>query len=65
MDLQLLIVSVAALAAGLYAIRRVALQFQRPDDEPAGCHGCPANPSERLQIKVEKREDAEGAATDR
>ena len=43
MDAQLVIVAVAAGAAFVYAIRRVLLQFQRPDDEPAGCHGCPAN----------------------
>ena len=48
-DAQLVIVAVAAGAATVYALRRILLQFQRPDDEPAGCHGCPANQSERTR----------------
>ena len=51
MDAQLVIVAVAAGAAFVYAIRRVLLQFQRPDDEPGGCHGCPANPIERARLQ--------------
>jgi hypothetical protein len=42
-DLQLVIVALAAAAAAVYAVRRVLLQLERPDDEPGGCHGCPAN----------------------
>ena len=43
MDMQLVIVALAAICAALYAGRAVWRQFQRPDDEPHGCHGCPAN----------------------
>jgi hypothetical protein len=50
MDIQPVIVAVAAGAAGVYAIRQVLLQFQRPDDEPAGCHGCPANRTHRARV---------------
>jgi hypothetical protein len=53
-DWQLVIVTVAAGAASVYAIRRVLLQFQRPDDEPGGCHGCPAN---RIELKPMQRKD--------
>ena len=50
MDFQLVIVAVAAGAAGVYAIRQVLLQFQRPDDQPAGCQGCPANRTGRAPV---------------
>jgi porin len=43
MDMQLVIVAVAAVCAALYAGRTVWRQLRRPDDEPHGCHGCPAN----------------------
>jgi hypothetical protein len=43
MDTQFGIVALAAGGATLYAGRAVWRQFQRPDDEPHGCHGCPAN----------------------
>ena len=36
LDAQLVVVAVAAGAATVYAIRQILLQFQRPDDEPAG-----------------------------
>jgi hypothetical protein len=56
MDPQLVIVTVAAGAATVYAIRRVLLQFQRPDDEPGGCSSCPAN---RTGLKrMQRRNDA-------
>jgi len=51
MDWQLVTVAVAAGAATVYALRHVLLQFQRPDDEPSGCHGCPANRPELARMK--------------
>lgn len=42
-DVQLVIVTLAAAGAALYAVRAVWRQFLHPDDEPQGCHGCPAN----------------------
>jgi hypothetical protein len=59
LDAQLVIVAVAAGIAAVYAIRRVLLQFERPDDEPGGCHGCPANPNERIRIRARRSEDAQ------
>jgi hypothetical protein len=55
-DLQLAIVALAAAAAGVYAARRVLLQFQRPDDEPSACQSCPANRTGRA--RAERRNDA-------
>jgi hypothetical protein len=43
MDLQLVIVTLAAALAALYAGRAVWRQFHRSDDEPRGCRGCPAS----------------------
>ena len=51
MDGQLVIVAVAAGAATVYAVRGALRQFQRPDDEPADCHGCPANRIEPARMK--------------
>jgi len=42
-DVQLIIVALAAAGAALYAVRAVWRQFESPDDEPHGCQGCPAN----------------------
>lgn len=42
MDVQLVIVTLAAVCAALYAGRALWRQFERPDDEPHGCHGCSA-----------------------
>jgi hypothetical protein len=53
-DVQLAIVVIAAGVAGVYAMRRVVLQFQRPDDEPAGCHACPANRIERARPRKKR-----------
>jgi hypothetical protein len=55
LDGQLVIVAVAASAAAVYAIRRVLLQLQRPDDEAGGCRGCPANRIE--PARMQKRDD--------
>jgi hypothetical protein len=55
-DAQLVIVAVAAGAATVYALRRILLQFQRPDDEPSGCQSCPAN---RIELtRMQRRRDA-------
>jgi hypothetical protein len=56
MDWQLVVVTVAACAATVYAVRRTLLQFQRPDDEPGDCRGCPARRSELTQLR--RRDDA-------
>jgi hypothetical protein len=53
-DMQLVVVAVAAGAATVYAMRRLLLQFQRSDDEPGGCHGCPAN---RIDRAWRRRQD--------
>jgi hypothetical protein len=58
MDVQWVIVAFAAGAAGVYALRRVLLQFLRPDDEPSGCQGCPANPTEPLRITLNGSDNA-------
>jgi hypothetical protein len=55
MDWQLVTVAVAAGAGAVYAVRHVLLQFQRPDDEPGGCHGCPANRTELARTKGRDR----------
>jgi hypothetical protein len=55
-DPQLVIVALAAGVATVYAVRAVLRQFRRPDDEPGGCHGCPANRIERNRIR--RRDDA-------
>ena len=51
MDGQLVIVAVAAGAATVYAVRGALRQLQRPDDEPGGCRGCPANRIELVRSK--------------
>ena len=56
MDWQLVTVAAAAGAATVYALRHVLLQFQRPDDEPSGCHGCPANRARPARSR--ERDDA-------
>ena len=55
-DVQLVIVAVAAVVATVYAVRRILIQFQRPDDEPSGCQSCPANRIEL--IRMQRRDDA-------
>jgi hypothetical protein len=55
MDVQLVIVAVAAGIAAVYSARRVFLQFQRPDDEPIGCQSCLAH---RIDLpRSERKED--------
>jgi len=56
LDGQLVIVAVAAGAAAVYAVRGVLRQFQRPDDEPRGCQGCPANRIEL--VRMHRTDDA-------
>jgi hypothetical protein len=51
MDWQFLVVLAAVVIAGGYAAHRVRLQFERPDDEREGCHGCPANSARRRPVK--------------
>jgi len=43
MDVQLVIVTLCAALAALYAGRVMWRQFSQPDDEPRGCSGCPAS----------------------
>ena len=40
-DWQLIVVLVLVAIAGAYTVRVFILQFRRPDDEEAGCAGCP------------------------
>ena len=55
MDWQLVTVAAAASAATVYALRHVLLQFQRPDDEPIGCQGCPTHRANLA--RMQRRDD--------